>query len=205
MSCPPTRRPPDVAWSSPPSRLSSVDFPEPDLPSSATRSPRATSSVTPRRAIHGRGGRAVCLGQFNRPDGDSRIHRMRQGRHVSRLRSTNSTSVACTAHDSTHAGSRKRAADQGMMAESWATGRNITVKSAEVTGGRACFCPKGRRNNMLMLVTQNPFSKNLDFARWLASRAARSISRPASAGTGRIAGWNSETIRLRSWCFRFQA
>src|SRR5262245_52226367 len=41
---------PAVGRSRPPRRLSSVDLPEPDLPSRATFSPRRTSSETPRRA-----------------------------------------------------------------------------------------------------------------------------------------------------------
>src|SRR5947209_3840241 len=41
---------PAVGRSRPPSRLSRVDLPEPDLPSRATFSPRVISSETPRRA-----------------------------------------------------------------------------------------------------------------------------------------------------------
>ena len=41
---------PLLGRSSPPSKLSKVDFPDPDLPSSATRSPRWTSNDTPRKA-----------------------------------------------------------------------------------------------------------------------------------------------------------
>ena len=41
--------PPEVGWSRPPSRFSSVDLPEPDLPSSATRSPRPMAIPTPSR------------------------------------------------------------------------------------------------------------------------------------------------------------
>ena len=46
----PPRTHPDVARSRPPIRFKSVDFPDPDFPSSATRSPGRTSSETPRSA-----------------------------------------------------------------------------------------------------------------------------------------------------------
>ena len=49
-SLPPASIRPDVGRSRPPIRLRSVDFPEPDFPRSATRSPRRTSSETPRSA-----------------------------------------------------------------------------------------------------------------------------------------------------------
>jgi hypothetical protein len=41
---------PEVGRSSPPIRFKRVDFPEPDLPKSATRSPRRTSNDAPRSA-----------------------------------------------------------------------------------------------------------------------------------------------------------
>ncbi len=49
-SFPPASMRPELGRSRPPIRWRSVDFPEPDLPNSATRSPRHTSSETPRRA-----------------------------------------------------------------------------------------------------------------------------------------------------------
>src|SRR4051794_40546965 len=49
-SRPPTRSPPELGRSRPPSRFNKVDFPDPDLPSSATRSPPATSIEIPRSA-----------------------------------------------------------------------------------------------------------------------------------------------------------
>ena len=52
-SRPPTWSPPELGRSRPPSRFRSVDFPEPDLPSRATRSPSATSIEIPRSASTG--------------------------------------------------------------------------------------------------------------------------------------------------------
>src|SRR5262249_28279761 len=46
---------PVLGRSRPPSKFSSVDLPDPDLPSSARRSPRLTSSDTPRSAGTGAG------------------------------------------------------------------------------------------------------------------------------------------------------
>src|SRR4051812_1549993 len=49
-SRPPTRSLPELGRSRPPSRFNKVDFPDPDLPRRATRSPPATSVETPRSA-----------------------------------------------------------------------------------------------------------------------------------------------------------
>ena len=49
-SRPPTRSPPELGRSRPPSRFNKVDFPDPDLPRSATRSPPAISIEIPRSA-----------------------------------------------------------------------------------------------------------------------------------------------------------
>ena len=49
-SLPPAEMRPELGRSSPPIKFSSVDLPDPDLPKSATRSPRRTSSETPQSA-----------------------------------------------------------------------------------------------------------------------------------------------------------
>jgi hypothetical protein len=51
MEAPSMRMSPDVGVSSPPSRWSSVLFPDPDGPTIATSSPAAMSSETPARAF----------------------------------------------------------------------------------------------------------------------------------------------------------
>ena len=50
MSLPSTRTAPEVGRSSPPSMCSRVDFPEPEVPTTATNSPLSTVRSTPSKA-----------------------------------------------------------------------------------------------------------------------------------------------------------
>src|SRR5262245_24819105 len=52
-SCPLTQIRPALGRSNPPSKFSNVDFPEPDLPNKAMRSPDWTLKLTPRKACTG--------------------------------------------------------------------------------------------------------------------------------------------------------
>src|SRR5262249_34689489 len=52
---------PDVGRSSPPNRFNNVDFPEPDFPNNATRSPRGISSEMLRKAKIGADAVPYCL------------------------------------------------------------------------------------------------------------------------------------------------